>query len=97
MAALRLEIAKDQAKESKALDQQSVEDYKELELLRLEGQRIATENLLANDQITKAPGLAARDPVRRAAAGHHAGVPAAPPGSCCQRTTWLAGKSSPAR
>lgn len=57
MAALRLEIAKDQAKESKALDQQSVEDYKELELLRLEGQRIATENLLANDQITKAQAL----------------------------------------
>lgn len=57
MAALRLEIAREQAKEAKTLDQQSVEDYKELELLRLEGQRIATENLLANDQITKAQAL----------------------------------------
>jgi tape measure domain-containing protein len=53
IATLKLDIAKDEAKTQQELDKQGVDTWRELELLKLEGARIAAKALHDQDQISK--------------------------------------------
>lgn len=56
-AQLVIELAQQEAKDRQALDRDNIETWKQLELLKIDGQRIAAKALLDDDQITKAQFL----------------------------------------
>lgn len=56
-AQLRQEIAQQESKTSEAIQRDGVDTWKQLELLKIDGQRIAAKALLDDDQITKAQFL----------------------------------------
>lgn len=55
---LRVDLAKETAKQREAIEKDSVQTFHSLALGRIEGERIATQALLDQDQITKAEALA---------------------------------------
>lgn len=57
MATLRLDIAKDAAKQKEAIEKDAMQTYRELALGRLEGERIATEALADQGIISKAEAI----------------------------------------